>query len=171
MANQFNTVVTVIVQEWQPITITGPTGQLVTVSGPGGKITITFTSDVVNVIPLEEVVDEVMEVVEEVVEEDLEPLPLPVLQWPAAEPGAFFYKIDTMVNARKQLSSQFSRAECEDLTSLKMMNLKTYKKIFARLNLSANETRNLQSRIRRLEKPEVARASNLRQRERYYRQR
>ena len=168
MANQFNTTVTIIAQEGQSVTINGPSGQQVTVTG-GGQVSITFTSDVVNVIPMDE----------EVVEEEIEPLPLPEVleevvefrQWPVAQPGSFFYRIDTLANAGKGLSSQIGNAELEDLASLMMMNKKTFNKIFARMNLSKNAAKNVKNRIRRFLNPELVRESNRRSLERYHNQR
>ena len=170
MANQLNTTVVLTAQEGQSVTITGPNGQQVMVSGPGGQVTITFASPAVNVIPLDEVV-----------EQEVEPLPLPEVvmehpvpvvefrQWRDAQPGSFFYRIDMMANAGKQLSSQFSNAELEDLVSLKMMNVNTFNRTFVRLNLSAQASRNVQLRIRRLMNPELRREANKKSLERYHR--
>ena len=185
MANQSNTTVMVIAQEGQQVTVIGPSGQQVTVNGKGGKVTITFTSDVVNVIPEEEpvveeevveeeVVDEEVveeEVVEEEVEEEVVELPGPALQyqWPTAQPGSFFFRIDTIVNARKELSCQVSNAELEDLASLMKMNKKVFDKIIEQMNLPANTKRNIQTRIRRFLNPELVRESNRKSLERYHR--
>jgi len=165
MANQLDTTISVIAQEGQSVTVLGPSGQQVTVAGPGGKFTITFTSDVVNVIPLDH------NPPQQVPEEDVVlPNNLPLfVQWPAAEPGSFFHKIDTLANSGKQTSAQFSNAELQDLISLKMMNVGTFYRTFARLNLSAQASRNVQTRIRRLMNPELRREYNRRSLERYHR--
>lgn len=169
MANQLNTTVTILAQEGQSVTVNSPNGQQVTVSGRG-QFSITFTENIVNVIPnLEEEEVEPLPLPEEVAE-----LPIPAVefrQWQAAQPGSFFHSIDTLANSGKQSSGQFSRTECESLLSLKIMNLNTYNRIFERMNLPAREKTNLQARIWRLEKPELVRASNRRQRERYHRER
>ena len=171
MANQINTTVTVIAQEGQSVTVNSPNGQQVTVSGRG-QFSITFTENAVNVIPMDQYD----------VEQEVEPLPLPEVvaevpipvvefrQWWAAQPGSFYHSMDTLANSGKQSSGQFSRGECVNLVSLKIMNLNAYNRIFERMNLPAREKTNLQARIWRLEKPELVRACNQRQRERYHRQ-
>jgi hypothetical protein len=167
MANQLNMTISIIAKKGQSVTVIGPTGQQVTVSGPGGKFTITFTTSAVNVIPEEdETLPEVVEEPEPEVEE-----PVEFRQWPNAEPGALFHRIDTIANAGKVVSKQFSNLELEDLASLKVMNTNTFNLIFDRMGLSTKAARNVLNRIKRILNPELAREDNRRSLERYHRMR
>lgn len=169
MANQFNMEVALDMKAGQSTTIGLPNGQQVTVFGEG-QMKFTFTSPAVNVIPMEQDVVEEVVVEQEVVEE----VPVQAVefrQWQAAQPGSYFYSMDTLANSGKQSSGQYSRIDCENLLLLKKMNVNTYNRIFERMNLPSREKTNLQSRIWRLEKPELVRASNQRQRQRYHRMR
>jgi hypothetical protein len=176
MANQFNMEVALNMKAGQSTTIGLPNGQQVTVSGEG-QMKLALTSGDVNVIPFEDEEDFAEEingpVADEYDDEDEdEEIAGPVAdvrEWPDAQPGSFFYKIDTITNAGKQLSKDFTNSELEDFISLKMMNANTFKLIFARMNLSAQVTKNIQARIRKLVNPELRKEANRKSIERYHR--